>query len=435
MKPAGLCYAKSDARSGARSVGGNLALRRVGASIPVGRNRARSGILGRRTAQGVSPFDLVARVLSERLQRHDASEQLRAMLSSHIDWERVVGYASAQFVLPAFAAALRDLGLGGSLDEELSAFLEAVHAANMERNTTLRSELSAAVATLNRVGIEPVLLKGAIRLLDGLYPDYGWRALRDLDLLVSEAEWADAVEVLRRAGYGLICEVNEINKEAPLRRRGAPAKIDLHRELFSTSRRERLLPARTVLDGSRRVELGDISVRLPCIVHQVVHLIGHSQLEECNYAHGRIASRDWLEALALVHWQQERIDWQTVYAHFVAVGCRRPLLTFLLSLNGDGACAVPVPARIDAPTALQRRRIALQARSPMFAQVSLRTGWCVSELKRQIEERDAGQRLVMKNLKRLMFERGAVGRMWRALVHRQRHLAHVMSPLISLASW
>jgi hypothetical protein len=131
-----------------------------------------------------SPFDVIARVLAKRLRGCEPSEELRAIVHNRgVDWEHVVGYASGDLVLPALAAAATDLGLSESLDRELGAFLNAVHAANTERNNELRDELSAVVHASNRVGIEPVLLKGALRLLDGLYPDDGWCMLRDLDLL------------------------------------------------------------------------------------------------------------------------------------------------------------------------------------------------------------------------------------------------------------
>ena len=71
-----------------------------------------------------------------------------------------MGLASAQLVLPAFGAALRDLDLVECLDQELGAFLEAVHAANRERNAEVRDELVAVVGILNRADIQPVLLKG-----------------------------------------------------------------------------------------------------------------------------------------------------------------------------------------------------------------------------------------------------------------------------------
>ena len=73
----------------------------------------------------VHPFDVIARVLAERLRGRLPSAGLRDIVHSRgVDWERVVVYASAQFVLPAFAAALRDLGLTESLDRELGAFLD-----------------------------------------------------------------------------------------------------------------------------------------------------------------------------------------------------------------------------------------------------------------------------------------------------------------------
>ena len=120
------------------------------------------------------PFDIVSRVLAERLRGREPSDELCATVCSQdIDWESVVGYASNQFALPAFAAALQDLDLIELMDEELGAFLNAVHPANVERNSEICDELIGAVGALNRVGMEPVLLKGAIRLVERLYPDHG----------------------------------------------------------------------------------------------------------------------------------------------------------------------------------------------------------------------------------------------------------------------
>ena len=260
------------------------------------------------------PFDVVSRVFAERLHGCEPSDALGTLVRSQtIDWERVVGHASAQLVLPALAAALQDLGLAGSLDEELSAFLDAIHAANMERN----DELAAAVGILNQAGIEPVLLKGAIRLVDGLYPDIGWRMLRDLDLLVPEARFAQAIELLQAAGYAL---AGGIRESVPVRRRGTLVEVEIHRELFSSPREVRLLQAREMLDASRPAAFGGVSVRLPSIEHQLIHLIGHSQLRHFGHAFGRIAWRDRLETAALIRAAAGSIDWQAVLTRFAAPG-------------------------------------------------------------------------------------------------------------------
>jgi hypothetical protein len=72
-----------------------------------------------------------------------------------------------------------------------------------------------------------------------------------------------------------------------------------------------------------------------------------------------------------VNWAHENVDWQAVDARLKAARYRRPLLTFLRSLNDCALCAVPVPARTDALMALQLHRVALQARrSTTFARIS-----------------------------------------------------------------
>jgi hypothetical protein len=374
--------------------------------------------------QRAHPFDVVSRILSEGLLGGEASDELCATVGSPgVDWDRVVSIASAHFVLPAATAALRNLRQLQLLDDELGSFLAAVHAANAERNIELREELAAAVKILDRAGIEPVLLKGAIRLVDRLYPDDGWRMLRDLDLLVPNAVLAKAIRAMEGAGYAL-------SEDGALRRETGACKIELHEELFAGSRQGRLLDAVSVLDQSRPLAFADGTVRIPSIEHQLVHLIGHGQIRHCGHAIGRICLRDRLEAAALLHWRREAIDWQAVSKCFVAAGYRRPLLTFLLALRDGAWGTVPVADRIDWLTLVQRRRIVLQAHSRAFDYMGSRAGWCVSEVRSQIRERDAGQPRVIRNLKRLISERGAIWQMARAFVDRQRLLLHA-SPYLS----
>jgi len=375
--------------------------------------------------QRLQAFDVLVRILSEGLQGGEASDQLcTTMRARNLDWERLVAIASVQFVLPATAAAVRELGALRVLDDELATFLDAVYAANMERNIELRAELAGAVKVLNRAGIEPVLLKGAIRLLDGLYPADAWRMLRDLDLLVPKAALAEAARALQEAGYAPV-------EEGAFQREMGVCQIDLHEELFPGSRQMRLLQAVNVLHASRLLAFGDATVRIPSVEHQLVHLIGHCQLRHPGHAIGRICLRDRLEAAALLYSAHEAVDWQAVWRRFVEAGYRRPLLSFLLALRDGAWAAVPVSGSIDPLTTLQRRRIALQARWRAFDYVGSRAGWWVSEIKRQLRERDAGQHRGVRNIKRVVFERGAVRRMVRSLWDRQRFLLHV-SPYLSL---
>ena len=121
------------------------------------------------TGRRCHPFDIVVRVLAERLRGREPSDRLRELVCSpEVDWERVIGHASAQFVLPAFAAAVRDLDLAASLEPELALFLEAIHDASVERNRKLGSQLAEVAAALNRIGIEDRLLELGARAGDAV---------------------------------------------------------------------------------------------------------------------------------------------------------------------------------------------------------------------------------------------------------------------------
>jgi hypothetical protein len=144
--------------------------------------------------------------------------------------------------------------------------------------------------------------------------------------------------------------------------------------------------------------------------------------------------RDRLEAAALLRWAPESIPWPAVSRRFVKAGYRRPLSTFLLALNDDGLGVAPAPGRIDLMTMLQRRRIAVQARSATLAFIGSRIGCWVSLFWNQIKERDDGRPKGVKNLKRLITERGSARKLVRAFLNRQQNLVHVLPYLAWLAT-
>ena len=159
-----------------------------------------------------------------------------------------------------------------------------------------------------------------------------------------------------------------------------------------------------------------------------MHLVGHSQIRHLGHALGRISLRDRLEAAALVRWGNQTIDWEAVFARFAASGYQRPLLSLLLSLKDGDWCAVPLTDKTDLITALQQRRIALQARSTALAYLGSRVGWWVSAFAGQIK-RDDGERKGITNLKRLFSEPGAIRKIAQAFLDRGGHLVHGLAPL------
>lgn len=332
------------------------------------------------------PFDLLAGLLRAWLAAEQAPEALRAALPrTPRAWATVVAVASRNHVLMPFAAVIEALAVAPLLDAELRAFLATLRTANRQRNLALRRQLGEIVALLNGVGIEPVLLKGAIRLVDDLYPDPGWRMLGDIDLLVPPERRAAAQAALAAGGYALAAGGRDgepsyagHHHAPPLRRDDRPAPVEIHSALFPSRGQRRLLPAGLMLAMARPVTVDGARARLPCVAHQLVHLIGHGQLTDHGYLCGCIPLRDRLEAAALSGRMTADTDWAVVRQRFAMAGYGRPLATFLLAL-GDGGLH-PAPPSPDAGplVRLQARRVAWQARSGLPVEPGLRLLWRVA---------------------------------------------------------
>jgi hypothetical protein len=90
----------------------------------------------------------------------------------------------------------------------------------------------------------------------------------------------------------------------------------------------------------------------------------------------------------------------------------------MLSLRDGGLCPLPLPSGTDLLTVFQERRIAFQARSRALGCIGFWVGRAATKLKSQMIERDAGRLRGIKNINRLIFERGAARQMVRTFLDR-----------------
>jgi hypothetical protein len=188
--------------------------------------------------------------------------------------------AGRHLVTPMLAACLDNPEVRQQLPEDFSLYLEFIHAENIRRNHALRRELGQAAACLNGIDIEPLLLKGAIRLVDGLYPNPGWRFMRDLDILVPRDRLRQAVACLAALGYRSPRDATEMLPDCkhlpPLCRDGAVAVLEIHADLLDL---RDVCPAEHVLARARPVDLDGARVRVPDAADQLGHLIAHDRLD------------------------------------------------------------------------------------------------------------------------------------------------------------
>lgn len=188
--------------------------------------------------------------------------------------------AGRHLVTPMLAASIADPELRQRLPEDFSLYLEFVHAENNRRNDALRCQLGQAAACLNEIDIEPLLLKGAVRLVDGLYPDPGWRFMHDLDLLVPRDRLSEAVACLASLGYRFREDAATWPPHhkhlPPLSCAGATAVVEIHSDLLDL---REILPAEHVLARSRLFDLDGAQVRVPDSADQLGHLLGHDRFD------------------------------------------------------------------------------------------------------------------------------------------------------------
>lgn len=248
------------------------------------------------------PLDLLCRCLSAAQQgRKLDAASAAALVDPAADLVGLARLAGRHCITPMLAACITDPELRSRLPDDFALYLDFIHTENSQRNRALRLQLKQIATCLNQIGIEPVLLKGAIRLVDGLYRDPGWRFMRDLDLLVPRDRLSDAVAYLASAGYSFTQETAALPERhrhlPPLMRDGDAAVVEIHADLLP--QRREFCRAEDVLARSRPVDLAGARVRVPASTHQLAHLIGHDRFDSNLHLSGMFLLRSVFETALL----------------------------------------------------------------------------------------------------------------------------------------
>jgi hypothetical protein len=181
----------------------------------------------------------------------DAIAALRLRLIKQcVSWQRLVQLAGEQGVLFPLIGALLRAKLLPPVPQKQSAEritahptvqLEAVYQEHLARRERQKDQLSAILKSLNRRGVQPLLLKGARYLLA---PAGDWcesRDMRDIDLLIHPENSALAMRALIADGYIADQRPVPLDQHLPeLWRGGCPSAVELHIESLSFSARSYL---------------------------------------------------------------------------------------------------------------------------------------------------------------------------------------------------
>jgi hypothetical protein len=208
-----------------------------------------------------------------------------------VPWELVIEASSHHCVTPALAWSLKDQP---GLPKRIRDYFDTILARNGKRNETLLAALARIVAACNAIDIEPVLLKGAARLVERNYPSTSLRFLGDLDVLIPAERAADVVAALRAIGF----EADQNDQGMPpshhhlpmLHDRERGGGVELHTDVVGPDSAG-IIQTHWFRSGTSRCTFQNLRIRLPDATRSIGHIVAHDQLEHHGYRQRRIERR------------------------------------------------------------------------------------------------------------------------------------------------
>jgi Uncharacterised nucleotidyltransferase len=246
------------------------------------------------------------------------------------EWKLLVELSSFHLVTPSLAGCLHH---EPGIPREIREYLGAVLALNGQRNALLLEALSRIVATLNAIDIEPVLMKGCARLVEGDYPQSNMRFLGDLDVLVPTNRATDAFAALTANGFG-----EKPGEAYPpdhhhlhvLLEQKTGAGVEIHGQLCPGWYRPQVLSTPWFCEGTRPFRLQDnLHVRLPDPTRSAGHNVVHHQLHHDGYQNRTIELRQLLDLVLIRARHEAAIDWAELDHFFCRHGLGEVLATYL----------------------------------------------------------------------------------------------------------
>jgi len=258
-------------------------------------------------------------LLCRCLAFEDNSESLRKQFQEeHIAWENIVKVSSQHLVTPALFWTLSKKGLLDALpDDGLVPYLEMILDANQDRNRRILAQVHDIAMQLNKVDIEPLLMKGVASLITGIYEEVGIRMMTDIDLLVPYDKLMTSVAALENIGYKPLAGYTYAtyhHQYIPLVCEGAAASLELHPRMVRIG--TQILPTEEVWHDAQPLSFRDSLVRLPSPPHRIQHNIIHTYIMDSNYSMATINLMQLYEFAMLRDSFEKQLDWQTIATAF-----------------------------------------------------------------------------------------------------------------------
>jgi hypothetical protein len=250
--------------------------------------------------------------------------------------------SASRRILPLVSCNLRRIGVA-----PLPPRLERAYRATWARNVLRFRDLATVLQAFNGAGIPTIVLKGAA-LVVAAYRDYGARPMDDADVLVPAERAAEAIDLLKAAGWDSPLGRPERLvgvRHADEFRRG-PHNLDLHWSVLQECCRSG--DNDDFWNERQPVSINGVPTSVLCPADQLLHVLVHGARS------GPAQPAGWLtDALTLLGSSGIAVDWDRLVAQSTARGLVVPVREALRLLSST--FQAPVPGEV--LTALSREDV------------------------------------------------------------------------------
>lgn len=259
----------------------------------------------------LSNFFFLCQCLRSDLTEKDSLWIHNMIHTDAVYWEQVIELANKSFVTPALWTALLKKGMRDGVPLEVADYLDYIHEMNRIRNNAIEKQLVEIIRVLNRLGIEPLLLKGAALLLSGAFEDSAARMMTDIDLLVETDDVKKILQALSELKYQIETPhfSNDNYHLPPIFRSGNPAPIEIHARLLHKFYDTGILKMDDVWKDSMLVKTDGLSWRQLSPSHAIIYNVIHSEIQHGNFGVGKISLRDLLDLVLISRYYSDLVDW------------------------------------------------------------------------------------------------------------------------------
>jgi hypothetical protein len=308
---------------------------------------------------------LIGRLFSHH-DTHDTDQSLRGLLASELtDWLVVLEAANHHAITPALWAGINRRNLAHLLPADVRTYLGMLYDLNRQRNDLIREQVLDAARCLNRHNVRPLLMKGALTLLENTGEESA-AIMTDIDFLVKHDEIESAGAALRSIGYDLLGEPSGRAHAFTFHRPMSLVTIDLH---WDVGPQRALLPPEAVYAAAQPINRDDASIYGFAIRHRVLMLIMTFGVFERHYLAGHIPMRGLINLDDLCRQHQGEVDWEQILEMTDRHQLRAQAACMLHMANELMAFSLPVDLRQHAMACRHLRRCFRQLVHPTFDRV------------------------------------------------------------------